>query len=92
MATSTRIQVILSPEVAETLQVLARIEKRSVSNLGSRIIEEYLSSPEVTENIKLAELKAKITNEKIRGALEGANLSHDKLLRLTQILQLDADQ
>lgn len=91
MATSTRIQVILSPEVAETLQVLAKIEKRSVSNLGSRIIEEYLASPEVTENIKLAELKAQITNEKIRGALEGANLSHDKLLRLTQILLTDED-
>lgn len=86
MATSTRIQVILSPEVAETLQVLARIEKRSVSNLGSRIIEDYLASPEVTENIKLADMKAKITNERIRDALEHSDLPHDKLLRLTSIL------
>ena len=89
MATSTRIQVILTDDVAETLQILARVEKRSLSNLCSRIIEDYLSTPEVTENVKLAELKAQITNERIRGALEGANLSHDKLQRLTQILLAD---
>lgn len=42
MAESARIQVILTPEQDEALKLHAANQKRSVSNLGACIIEEWL--------------------------------------------------
>lgn len=86
MATSYRVQVILRPELEETLRILAKVRKRSVSNMASILIEEALESEEVQNDVKVSQLRDQIANEKVRSALEGANLSHDKILRVTQIL------
>ena len=86
MATSYRVQVILRPDLEDTLRILAKVRKRSVSNMASILIEEALESEEVLNDVKVSKLRDQITNEKVRSALEGANLSHDKIMRVTQIL------
>ena len=89
MVVSSRVQVILNPVQAETLQILARIQKRSISNLASKIIEEYLASDTVAEDLELARIRDQLANDRIRDTLEGAGLSRDKLLKITQILTED---
>ena len=53
LATSYRVQVILRPDLEDTLRILAKVRKRSVSNMASILIEEALESPEVQNDVKV---------------------------------------
>ena len=84
--TATRVQVILNDELAEVLKLIAAAKKRSVSNMACYILEEYLESPEVQNDAKLISLRQGITDIRIRAALEGANLSAERLRRVNAAL------
>jgi len=60
MAVGTRIQVILTPEQAEALQLHAKNQKRSTSNMGSTIIEEWLEAHPHAASTKAELLAASI--------------------------------
>ena len=86
MSSANRVQVILNETSIDTLKLLAQAKKRSVSNLASLIIEEYLESDDVKKDARLIALRQQVSDLQIRSALEGANLTLEKLKRVTDIL------
>ena len=87
MASTNRVQVILSPESLEHLKILAETKRRSVSGMSSVIIEDYLERklPELQDNARYLAAKKRIDSKQIRDACHG--IPKHKLEAIAEILE-----
>jgi aconitase B len=79
----TRVQVPLERETYEHVNQLAKDNRRTLGAMCVELIEHALSSPD----FESASIKSKFKADVVKGAINGVDLSRDKLSKLIKLLE-----
>ena len=74
-----RIQVLLPTDLAEEVEAIAKSEGISLSRVVGSIVESYRPNDEYQRRLAVANTKLNAVRNTVLGAIEGANLSNDKI-------------
>ena len=75
----TRIQVFFNALVAEEIEAIAKSEGVSLSKVVGECVECYRSTDEYLRRLQVARTKLDAVKNTVLGALDGANLSNEKV-------------
>ena len=74
-----RIQVLLSTELASEVEAIAKSEGVSLSRVVGSIVEAHRPTDQYQRRLAVANTKLNAVRDTVLGAIEGANLSNEKV-------------
>lgn len=83
----SRIQVFVSPEAANEIESIAKAEGVSLSRVVGDAFESHRSTDEYKHRLLMANARLDSAKKAVLGALDGVNLSQDKLQAIMSALE-----
>ena len=74
-----RIQVLLATDLADEVEAIAKSEGVSLSRVVGSIVEAHRTTDEYQRRLAVANTKLNAVRNTVLGAIEGANLSNEKV-------------
>ena len=83
----TRIQVFFSTDIASEIESISKAEGVSLSKVVGDCVECYRQTEDYQSRLTLARNKLDAVKNTVLAAIEGADLSHDKIASILQALE-----